>query len=514
MSLAAVIDRPKPAPSSESAKADETRSQAWRQWIGAACVTLAALAIRLALISHQSFSMDEISELAIAHGDLESIVWEPDGFPPLYHVLLHGWLKLWGSDSAARWLSAILGAATVPFVWLIGQQVGGFRTALASSLLLALLPIHVYYCQEARAYPLYALLAAATLCYFFRAMDGDRRRDWAWYLLASTLGMYCHYYFASVIVLAGLLLLVERRAWPRLRRGLTANVLVVIASLPLLWLLKSDLDLQTDYFAKAWFGLREFAFTYLSMFTGFTLGPSLREMHLMSTSQIVRGLLPWAATLGASIAFLGCAGLATMPSARWRVRLMLLTLGSVLLLGVIGNLANVGYIVRYSSWVVIPVVVILGQGLAMARQRQFAIACGVILTVGFAAAFYNHHFRDAYATEDCRRLAEYLSASPDRKLPVFVSSGYMVHAVAYYLGDAWAPVQLPNKIDDDAALKTARELIAHHAPAGQPFWLVYTREFHGDPRGIFFEAARARYEIGQPQARFAGIALYRGQAAH
>ena len=121
MSLAAVIDRPKPAASSGSASADETRSQASRQWIGAACVTLVALAIRITLISHQSFSMDEISELAIAHGDLESIIWEPDGFPPLYHVLLHGWLELWGNDSVARWLSEHMTRGSCS--WIAGKTI-------------------------------------------------------------------------------------------------------------------------------------------------------------------------------------------------------------------------------------------------------------------------------------------------------------------------------------------------------------------------------------------------------
>jgi uncharacterized membrane protein len=514
MSLATVINRPKPSHSPLQLTApDSVSSAASFEWMCATGVTLLALVVRLVHIGGQSFSMDEIAELTIAHGSLSEILWAGDGFPPLYHFLLHGWLTLWGTDAAARWLSALIGATTVPVVWLIGRQIGGFRTALASSLLMALLPLHIYYCQEARAYPLYTLLAATALWLFFRALESDRWRDWAWYALACVLGMYSHYYFASVVALSGLLLLLERRSWPRLRRGLASYGFLALASLPLTLLLDRDLAVQTGYFSKAQFGLAEFGFTYLSMFTGITLGPSLREMHVLSIGQIVRGLLPWAATLGVTVAFLSLGGLLTMPATRWRVRLLLLALGSVLLLGAVGILADVGYIARYSVWAVIPVVLILGQGLARARPRPMAIACGAILALAFVAAIYNHHYREAYQTEDGRRLAAFLQSSESGQIPVLVSSGYMTDVVAYYLDDTWTLVQLPHVIDDEPTLEAASELIERDVPPGQPFWLVYTREFHGDPRGKFLDTARARYGIAEPQAQFAGITLYRGQRA-
>ncbi|MGD9646744.1 MAG: glycosyltransferase family 39 protein [Pirellulales bacterium] len=512
MTSAVLVERPADTPATAGGAAARRAPRVATQWLCVGGVTLLALAVRLVHIGSQSFSMDEISELTIAHGSLREILWTGDGFPPLYHFLLHGWLKLWGTDAAARLLSAIFGAATIPVVWLIGRQLGGFRGAVASSLVLALLPLHVYYCQEARAYPLYTLLAATALWLFFRAVETDQRRDWIPYVLACALGMYTHYYFASVVGLAGVLLLLERRTWPRLRRGLAANAALVTVCLPLAWLLESDLALQTGYFAKAKFGLAEFAFTYFSMFTGFTLGPSLRDMHVMSNGQIVRALLPWGATLGAAVGVLGLGGLLAL-SMRWRIRLILLAVGSVLLLGGVGMLADLGYIVRYSVWAAIPVVLILAQGLATMRPRVLALGCGALLGGAFATAIYNHGYHATYATEDSRHLAEYLQASPDRRLPVVVSSGYMTHAVVYYLGDAWTAVHLPNRIDDEPSLAEADELIERHVRPGQPFWLVYTREFHGDPRGKFLDAARASYGVSEPAARFAGITLYGGQRA-
>ena len=49
-----------------------------------------------------------------------------DGAPPLYYVLLHGWMGVFGdSDLAVRSLSGVIGVVTVPLVWLAGRRFGG-----------------------------------------------------------------------------------------------------------------------------------------------------------------------------------------------------------------------------------------------------------------------------------------------------------------------------------------------------------------------------------------------------
>ena len=48
-----------------------------------------------------------------------------DGAPPLYYVLLHFWMKVFGtSDLGARSLSGVIGVLTLPVAWVAGYRVG------------------------------------------------------------------------------------------------------------------------------------------------------------------------------------------------------------------------------------------------------------------------------------------------------------------------------------------------------------------------------------------------------
>ena len=152
-------------------------------------VGVLALAIRLWGLEGQSVTMDEVTELAFAKQSIPAIVGAQDGFPPLYHLLLKGWLAVLGPETA-RWFSVLCGMLLIGVVWRIGRMVGGSATAWAAALLTAISPIHVWYAQEARANALFYLCAVLTVWLFSRAMLENRQRDWAWYGLSAIAGLY------------------------------------------------------------------------------------------------------------------------------------------------------------------------------------------------------------------------------------------------------------------------------------------------------------------------------------
>lgn len=138
-------------------------------------LTALAAALRFSALSQQSFWYDEAVSVALARnpiGDLLSGRIKDLGNPPLYPVLLHLWMQLFGSgDNAVRALSALFGAATVPVMLLLARQVVPERVAFLGAILLALSPFHLQMAQEARGYTLLALLAAVTCWTLLQAAE-------------------------------------------------------------------------------------------------------------------------------------------------------------------------------------------------------------------------------------------------------------------------------------------------------------------------------------------------------
>jgi len=82
----------------------------------AGIIVLAAL-IRVWGLRSQSLTMDEIADIASASQSLGGVLHVRDGFPPLYGLLVHGWLAAFPGEANVRWLSVILGVLSVPAMW-------------------------------------------------------------------------------------------------------------------------------------------------------------------------------------------------------------------------------------------------------------------------------------------------------------------------------------------------------------------------------------------------------------
>jgi hypothetical protein len=109
-----------------------------------------------------------------------------------------------------------------------------------------------------------------------------------------------------------------------------------------------------------------------------------------------------------------------------------------------------------------------------------------------------------------RAVAERLIAA-DVAAPTFVASGYMSKPLAAYLPADWPVVALPDATGDEEAPAQATAEVRSRTVAGKEFWFVYSREFHGDPRGELLAALRAAFKL-EPVGEFAGVRLFHGVA--
>ncbi len=189
-----------------------------------ATLTLLALGLRLVRLTFQPLWWDEGWSLYFATTDVPNLLrlTAVDIHPPFYYLLLHLWTGLFGPGVVAvRWLSVLIGTATVPFLYLTGRRLLGHSGGLLAAFLLTVSPFHIYYSQEVRMYGLVTLLGvAAFYCAVRWALDG---RDWALmgYVLAATMALYTQYYAAFLLL--GLNLVVALSLQGRGRSSLTGS---------------------------------------------------------------------------------------------------------------------------------------------------------------------------------------------------------------------------------------------------------------------------------------------------
>lgn len=180
------------------------------------------------------------SLLAIGHAE-----W----IPPLYYLLLRLWIKLWGeSNSVFRALSLIAGMLTICAVFLLGRAIWNEKVGLAAASILAILPIHIQYSQEVRAYALAVLFATLASWAFWRACKHlghfKEWRYWLFYVLFATLSLYTHYFTGWVLAAHGLFTLTQpaNERWLVVKRlGLVAFVITLLLT-P--WVLSPYFDNQ------------------------------------------------------------------------------------------------------------------------------------------------------------------------------------------------------------------------------------------------------------------------------
>jgi 4-amino-4-deoxy-L-arabinose transferase-like glycosyltransferase len=210
---AATLRRGGPASLLQSVgEAARTRSRTF--WIVAGLTVVAAV-LRFATLGVQAYHHDEI---VTASRLLRGSFWhamDAVGFsesaPPLYYALAWFWTQLTGTgEYGLRSISALAGVATVPVVFLIGQELRGRRAGLMAAALAAVNPMLLWYSQEARAYALLVLFCSISFLYCSRALRHGRRRDFTLWGIASGLALATHY-FAVFAVAAEVFLLLRRR---------------------------------------------------------------------------------------------------------------------------------------------------------------------------------------------------------------------------------------------------------------------------------------------------------------
>jgi len=159
-----------------------------------ALLMAASLALRTGAL-RTGYWIDEGIAVGIASHDLADIprILAQDGNPPLYYLLLHGWMLAFGAGEAAtRALSLLFALLAIPASFWAGSALFDRRAGALAAAGAAGSPFLTYYAQETRMYSLVVLLSVLASASFALAFVRGRRAHVVWLGVWLGLLLYTH----------------------------------------------------------------------------------------------------------------------------------------------------------------------------------------------------------------------------------------------------------------------------------------------------------------------------------
>jgi uncharacterized membrane protein len=159
----------------------------------------------------QSIRLDESQSLWVSSKPIINILQtiSQDVHVPLYAVLLHFWIQLFGNDIIfARTLSLLFFIATIPALYLMARESSTKMVAFLTVTFFALSPFMVWYASEARMYTLFAFITVLNHLFFLRFHKSNGQTGKLGLFITAIIGFYTHYFFLLIIATQGIFLFI------------------------------------------------------------------------------------------------------------------------------------------------------------------------------------------------------------------------------------------------------------------------------------------------------------------
>jgi mannosyltransferase len=316
-----------------------------------------------------------------------------DGAPPLYYVLLHFWMMVFGrGDVAVRALSGVISVATLPLFWQAGRRVGGRLTGWVVYFLALTSPFAIQYATTTRMYSLMIFLSLLGFFALEHVLEAPTRRHRIELGVVTAAVLYTHYWGLYLVVVAGAWLLYrmyrEHRAGvPDLLAIRPAFRSMLIGSLFFLpW--SPIFVFQTLHTGTPWTGAAGPA-DLLGVFGDFSgsgpWGRLLGDLYLVLLLLGVFGRPAALAVGGRSAANDGgptpLVTLVTRPNRRI-AGMTGVMIGTLVLAVLAGAVANAAFINRYTAVVIPLFLIVVGVGVTVLTRARIIVP--VLLVVSLA----------------------------------------------------------------------------------------------------------------------------------
>ena len=405
--------------------------------------------VRLYRLDSQSLWADEGLQYFIASAESFNEVFGRlfrTFHPPLSYLIHHVFLQINDTAFFLRLPSALFGVASMPLVYVLARHLVSRPAAVLTLVVFSVSPFHTWYSQDGRMYAQLLFLSLLSTYCLLRALEKDKSHWWGAYILAVVAGMYTHVFMGLAVSAQGLWILLchRRRLWAYCILG----GVVTILCLPLVFQWgglfftsaeKTLAGVEVPFEKRGGFSWLALPYTFFVYSAGFSLGPSVAELHEERSVQYLVQFLPIIVLVGSIYGVLLVLGVVALRRQIGTESLALCLLGLVApLLGVtiLSLMTRFPFNPRYTI-VAFPYFCLLAGGaLAFLWQKNrwagIVTLCAVlgVSTASLANLFFNPY----YAKEDVRSaVALWRTLSKHELLIVCSSAGGVKDAVSYYL---------------------------------------------------------------------------------
>jgi hypothetical protein len=176
-------------------------------------LTLLALLLRVLLAGRSGIWRDEalflwIVRIPSVRGMIAFLV-EHESHPPLFYLLMRGWLGLFGdSEPAALALPVLLGVVLVPAVYAVGARFFSRHTGLIAAVLVAFSPLLADHAALVRPYSLLPLLCLGSVYYLWCGLEGGGWKPWLGHGLTTLAMLLTHNWSWLVLIAEGMFVVI------------------------------------------------------------------------------------------------------------------------------------------------------------------------------------------------------------------------------------------------------------------------------------------------------------------
>jgi mannosyltransferase len=197
------------------------------------------IALRIFYLNYPPVSNDEPFSIYHAQMDIPSIVYQLSlgNNPPLFEVLLHYWIKIFGiSTFSVRFLPMLFSAATAVVVYQIGYRFFNKNVAIWAALLFSFSNSQFFFTHQARVYTLFTLLASLSFYAFLRLYEKPEKKLLLfWLFFWNILLIYSHYFGLWIPVIQAFACIVIKEVRQRIFKSFCiVSIALLLAYMPFL----------------------------------------------------------------------------------------------------------------------------------------------------------------------------------------------------------------------------------------------------------------------------------------
>jgi len=404
-----------------------------------------SLGLRLYRIGHENFWIDEVHQVMVSAPSPEEILanYRADtdrkqtDQAPLSQLITHYFLSESNPEFFARLPAALFGTLAVASFFIFARQLFPVSTCILAVLLLALSPLHVWYSQEARWYSQWTFVTTLSYVFLFKAIRERSSAHWIGYGTASVINLYTFIYSPFVFAAQGLSTWLTSRRQGQSSRALytfaLVMLLVLVAALPVVLMVSQSVLLGVAKSGtQRTSSILELPYTLFTYSVGFTIGPSLRDLHgPVSMMQVVQDhpLVIVTILVFAPISVMGLVSIVKQrQQSAWILPWLLLPPLLVFLISSV--VSDMTYQVRY-TWVSLPAfLLVIATGVNSLSPGKRRMALTAILGLSLIS-ISNYYWNEAYDKAHIRDVIQHIVSAESETTQVLVV-GQIYLAMPYY----------------------------------------------------------------------------------